>query len=421
MFMLSGLLAPPSGPDLAFVQELLGAYAWMGLVLVVVTTLLRRASGFAVLITAPLLLTAGAWTYGMHGSILEAPVPTGIPAAGLRAWLMDAFWSWDSVNHALPNIHKPQFTLPYALTLVVLAHAAHAGRRSWLSITTLAALVGFLGLASTSLAPIGLVLWAGLEAVWLVQSGRAGSVQRSDVIRSVSGLALAAILLLAGSFSTYSLGDSVTSGLSLGWNEHRVGWQIFGTLDRLPDSVGLVGFGPLTVAVAALLLARRNRLVQALTAGTGLLLLASLSLRYEPFPPDMARIEGHARNLALFALLIALSVRLAGLRPARLRYAVGAPDLGLIVLPTVAAPVRNVGLALGNGVELANAQPPRKLRYALESLPSGRITAYIRNHTAVDARVFSPHPELNDVRHWPPQRGGVCGTCQSLLGRRSPI
>ena len=27
--LLSGLLAPPSGPDLAFVEELLGAYAWI--------------------------------------------------------------------------------------------------------------------------------------------------------------------------------------------------------------------------------------------------------------------------------------------------------------------------------------------------------------------------------------------------------
>ena len=66
--------------------------------------------------------------------------------------------------------------------------------------------------------------------------------------------------------------------------------------------------------------------------------------------------------------------------------------MALIVWPTVAAPVRNIGLAIGNGVELANAQPPLKLRFVFESLPSDRITAYIRNHTAVDARVFSPHP-----------------------------
>ena len=60
-YLLNGLLAPPSGPDLAFTEELLGAYAWVCLVLVVATALLRRASRFAVLIIAPLLLTTGAW------------------------------------------------------------------------------------------------------------------------------------------------------------------------------------------------------------------------------------------------------------------------------------------------------------------------------------------------------------------------
>ena len=231
--MLSGLLAPPSGPNQPFVEELLGAYAWISLVLVVLTMLLRRASGLAVLIAALLLLTAGAWTFGgAQGSILQAPVPTGIPAVGLRASLMDIFWPStellrDSVNTALPNIWRPAFTLSYALTLVVLSHAAHARRRSWLSVMTLATLVGFLGLASTSLVPIVFVLWAGLEAIWLIQSRRAGSVRRSDVIRPATGLALAALLLLAGSFSYLVLGDSAASGLSLG-------------MERIPGSLAAV-------------------------------------------------------------------------------------------------------------------------------------------------------------------------------------
>ena len=172
----------------------------------------------------------------------------------------------------------------------MLAHAAHAGRRSWLSVTTLAALVGFLGLTSSTLTPIVFVLWAGLEAIHFIQSRRSGSTQRGDVIRSVSGLALAAMLLLAGgSLATLIPGHSVTSGLSFGGNEYVEGRRLLGTLDRLPGGVGILGLGPLAIAAAAVLLARRNRLVQALAVGTGLLLLA--------------------------ALLIALSVRLASLRP----------------------------------------------------------------------------------------------------------
>ncbi len=198
--LLTGLLAPPSGPDLAFVEELLGVYTWICLVLVVATAILRRASGFAVPTVALLLLSFGAWTLRFHApdSILEVIVPAGVPAAGLRAALMDIFWPsvelpYASHLEALPNIWKPAFTLSYALTFVVLARAAHAGCRSWLSVITLAALVGFLGLTSSTLAPIALVLWAGLEVAWLIQSRRAGSVRRSDVIRSASGLALAAL------------------------------------------------------------------------------------------------------------------------------------------------------------------------------------------------------------------------------------
>ena len=323
--LLTGLLAPPSGPDLAFVEELLGAYAWMSLSLVVVTALLRRASGFTVPAVALLLLTAGAWTLMFNEqpfSILEATVPIGIPAAGLRASLMDIYWpSVDlpcaSLYHMLPNIWKPAFTLSYALAFVVLARAARAGRRSWLSITTLAALIGFLGLTSSSLAPIVFVLWAGLEAIQLIKSKREGSSQLSDVVQSGLGLALAALLLLAGSFSAFILDGSVPSGMSLGGNEYFGGWRLLGTLDRSPGGIGLVGLGPLAVAGAALLLAQRDRLVQALAAGTGLLLLASLPLNYEPQPADIVRIEGHARNFALLALLLALSVRLADLRSAR--------------------------------------------------------------------------------------------------------
>ena len=397
--LLTGLLAPPSGPDLAFLEELLGAYAWICLVLVVATAILRRASGSAVLIAAPLLLTIGAWTlrFADPDSILEVIVPAGVPAAGLRAALMDIYWPsvelpYASRLEALPNIWKPTFTLSYALAFVVLTHAARAGRRSWLSVMTLAALVGFLGLTSSSLAPIVLLLWAGLEAIHLIRSRRAGSVRRSDTIRPASGLALAALLLLAGSFSTFLLGGSVPSGMSIGGNEYFEGRRLLGTLDRLPGGVGILGLGPLAVAGIAALLARRDRLVLALAVGAGVLLLAMLLLNYEPTPRDIVRIEGHARNFALFALLLALGVRLAGLRPARWRYAVGAAVIALVTWPTAMAPVRNVGLAIGNGVELANAQRTPQLRYALESIPSDRIADYIRNNTAVEARVFSPHP-----------------------------
>ena len=67
----------------------------------------------------------------------------------------------------------------------------------------------------------------------------------------------------------------------------------------------------------------------------------------------------------------------------------------LIVWPTTVAPVRNLGLAVGNGINLANARQTRDTpgtRFVLESIPSDLIAEYIRGNTSVDTRVFSPHP-----------------------------
>ena len=421
--LLLGLLAPPWGPDLAFAEELLGAYAWICLALVVATALRRRASVFALLIVIPILLTDGGSTlvFDQPAGIVQAPVPTGIPSAGIRASLTEIYRPAVDLHTVLmqkapPNITKPQFTLSYALAFIVLARAAHAGRRSWLSVTTLAALVGFLGLTSSTLTPIVFVLWVGLEAIHFIQSRRSGSMQRGDVIRSASGLALATLLLFAGgSFATLLSGGSVTSGLSLGGNEHVEGWRLLGTLDRLPGGVALLGLGPLIVAAVAVLLARRDRLVWALAAGTGLLLLAALLLNYEPAPLDIVRIEGHARNFALFALLIALGVRLARLRPARLRYAAGAArDRGPDHLANSCGasphhragdgqrgrarkrPAGTTGARHGLYVARAARKPPVRPYRGLHSQQRGGRRA----------RVLAPS-QRNDVRHRPPQRKGV--------------
>ena len=82
--LLAGLLAPPVGPDLVFVWELLGVYTWVSFALVVVAALRRRSSWLTALLLAPLLLS-----YGLHTSVsrtealLRIPIPTGLPAAGL--------------------------------------------------------------------------------------------------------------------------------------------------------------------------------------------------------------------------------------------------------------------------------------------------------------------------------------------------
>ena len=199
--LLVGLLTPPFGPDMAFVWELLGVYAWASFVLVVVTALARRGSWRIALLLAPLLLTYGLWTLRAMGpGIVQGPVPAGLPAAGLRASLADIYWPtvgetffW---GDTLPDIWKPSYTLAYALAVVVLERAAHGSGRSWPVTLTLAGLVGFTGLLSTSLTPVVVVLWAGLEAAGLGRAWRARTLVWRHLLRPGAGLALALVVLL---------------------------------------------------------------------------------------------------------------------------------------------------------------------------------------------------------------------------------
>ncbi len=461
--LLVGLLTPPIGPDLAFVQELLGAYAWTAFALVAVTALLARGSWTVALIVAPLLLTAGAWTWtGLGGGILQGPVPAGLPAAGLGGSLADVYWpapgqSWPTETSALHDIWTPAFTLGYALAFVVLEHAARPERATWPGALTLGALVGFLGILVTSLAPVVLVLWVVLAAVHVARERCAGAA-----LRWGAGLGLAALLLLVGGGAfTAILDGGPASGLGLTWDLSQTHRQALGSFDEQPGGIGLLGLGPLVVAGLAVLLARRDRLVVTLAVGVALLVAAWLVLSYPPAPWVVSRLAGHARNLALVALLLATVPRLsetlakplrhsrdarqlndrhsrdarplydrhsrgggnprptqpesahgaprtslprlrnaivalAGLASVRPRHAGAALLVGLILWPTVAAPVRSLGQAVGSGVQLANAgwvhrqtpTPPQR-RFQMPAM-SDRLANHIRDHIPLRARVLTP-------------------------------
>lgn len=432
--LLVGMLTPPVGPDQAFVSELLDAYSWTSLVLVLATAILRRGSWSTALLVAPLLLTYGAWTVIWVGNgLLELPVPAGPPQAGIRASLAEIYWPpvalpevttpWGAV---VSDIWKPAFTLGYALAFVVLDRAACAEYRSWPRALMLAGIIGFIGLLSTTLAPVVLVLWAGLEVLHLVRrrsrepalahnsnNGRGWlpwTTRRdfpSEIVRSCAGLTLAAVALLGGGGVYTAVFDGRPStGLSLVTSLGSEHWRLLGTLDPRPGGIAVLGVGPVIVAGLAALLSRRDPLVLALAAGAGMLSLAWLGLHHDPTPDDLGRVAGHARNLALAALLLALSSWLAALRP-RWRWAVGAFLIVLVAWPTLVAPVRNLGLALGNGVQVGNAntrrdasqatdQPVVVRRYRLPVM-SDHLAAYIREHTAVDARVLAADPDTSFV------------------------
>ncbi len=407
--LLVGLMAPPFGPDLAFVTELLGAYLWMSFALIVGLLLLQRGSWVAVLALAPLLLTSGAWTqvhYFTPPGLVQIPAVGELPAldASVRTWLAQAYWPstefpWERVfETAPPNIWKPSFTLAYALTLVVLERVVAGGRRSWPSAAVLAALVGFLGLADEAVAVMVLVLWALLEAARFVAARPPRAPRTREVLRAAAGPAIAALALAVGGGAiTGVLTGPSGTGLSLAWIDDPASRRPIGEFIDVSGGLGVLALGVVPVAVVSALLAWRDRLVLALVLGSGIFLLAALTLQYE-FSRDVARLDGHARNFALLGLLAALSLRLPALRPRR-RYVAGALIVALVTWPTVVTPLRNLGPALSGGVELANAEPGRGDfdsdflgREGLPRSPPDRIVAYIRDHTPADARILSPDP-----------------------------
>ena len=423
--LLVGLLAPPFGPDLGLVMEILGAYAWTALVLVAATLLWRY--GWIGVLVLPLLLTAGASALIGYtpDNILQMPVPTGIPEAGLRTSFADIYWPaigpdqlpfTSQAQVAPPNIWKPPFVLAYALTFVVLAWAATSRHRSWPAVVTISALIGFMGIIEEAVALTTLALWVLLEAWRLVQAWRKRSVDRAMLLRLAAGPALAALLLVAGGgvITGIAAGSFGTAGrLAIGWIGDPGSRRPLGHLEVLSGGMGLLGIGPFVAAIAAGLLARRNPLVLLLAVGSGVFLLAALTLQYEP-ARDVTRLDGHARNFALLALLVALGVRLSALRP-RWRWIFGSGFLALVVWPTVAAPVHSVGVGLNYGPRFDNARPGQPFesnlmrRYVIRRPMSERVSEYISNSTDIDARVLSPDPTGLSLATGRPNASGFPG------------
>ena len=155
----------------------------------------------------------------------------------------------------------------------------------------------------------------------------------------------------------------------------------------------------------------------ALAAGSGVFLLAALTLQPEPSPIDAVRLDGHARNFALLALLIAAAARLQSLE-SRWKYAACGVLIALVTWPTVAAPAQGLGHAIRGGAHLANAQPGQREfdapftymgREALIPFVSDAIADYVRSNTVVDARILTPDPQAMSVATGRPNASGFLG------------
>ena len=413
--LLIALLTPPVGPDPAFVTELLGAYIWTSFALIVGILLFRRGSWLAVATLGPLLLAAGAQTllFASPG-VLQIPVPAGIPEPGLRASLATVYVDGLGASESVPpNLWKPPFPLAYALMLVVLERAVPRKDWRWARHVALAMLVGFLALVDEAVAPIVLALWVLFEAVALMQARREGPILRG-MLRAAAGPAMAALLVaIGGGIITAVLFGEDAGALSFGWIGDTSVRQPLATFTKLSGGLGVLALGPLILAGGAAILAGRDRFGLALAAAAGVFVLAGLTLHYEIGQQDVTRLDGHARNFALLALLLALSRRLRALQP-RWRWAAGAVIVGLVTWPTVVSPLRAIGPGLGQGVLLANAHPEAReseatrgwQREVYPRLSSARLADLIQGHTDINARILSPHPTAMSTSTGRPNASG---------------
>ena len=419
--LLIGLLTPPVGPDPAFVTELLGAYIWASYALIVVTLLLRRGSWVAAVTLGPLLLAAGTQTYLFTSpGVVQVPVPVGLPAPGLRASLGSVYVDGVTPIEAWPpNIWKPNFPLTYALALVVLQRVTSRSSDDWLVPVAVASLVGFLSLVDAVAAVAVLAVWVGITTLSAMQAQRGQPIRWRAVGRRATGPVLGALLLgTAGGAISGVLVESSGTGLSLGWKQDTSLRQPIGTLIMLPGGIGLLGLGPLVLAIGAVVLAWRHRLGVALAACSGICLLGALVLQYEYAQHDVTRLDGHARNFALLGVLLALGLRLESLQPVR-RYAAGVVIVGLVTWPAMVLPVRALAPALRQGVELANAAAESRAwgsRDVFPRLRSERLADYVRNTTSVDARILSPVPRALSADTGRPNASGITQAAHYIYG-----
>lgn len=424
--LLIGLLMPPSGPDLALTTEVLGAYLWTSFALVAAATVRSRGNWLGTLVVVPLLLSAGTWTLLVDEApaLLKVLTPSGTPGAGIRATLGSVLWptleppgAWSPYYETPPpNVWKPPFTLAYAMAVVILERAAAGVDRRWLGRASLALLIGFLGLVEEAVALTILGLWFILALLANVRSRTDRVVLLANLRHSLTGPLLALIVLAVGGGPvTGMLTGGLGGELSLGRPEDLDQPGLGGSFRSLPGGVGVLGVGSVPVAAAALALAWRRRIVMALAAGSGVFVLAALTIQFNAFQFDVGRLDGHARNFALLALLVALGTWLRGLRP-RWGYAAATGLFALIIWPTVATPVHKVGLALDRGVQISkarSARPSDKVatlqhvgRYGLDSFATERIATYIRDSTKVDSRVLSPDPITMSIHTGRPSASG---------------
>ena len=425
--LIIGGLEAGTGLGYVLVTELLGAFSVTALFLIVGGLLNRNRSLSSSILTAPLMLSAGAWTLVLFGDQpwpVSVALPVGLPQAGIRASVLDVYFPgagvpWMSpVEASPPNIFNPAFSMSYALLLALVERLVASGPRRVAGLITTSVLGAYLILLDEPIFAALALIWAIVAAF---RFARARTRRVSELVAGAAGIAL-----LVGLAVVYGgvLFDSVfrnaggESGLSFAWPDLPNPTHL-ASLDRLPGNLGILGIGPLALAGLAAIGWRAGAMSLLLAAAGLAMWTASLFVEYEFSSSDSLRLQGHFRNLLLIAAILVIAYYLARLRrwPRRVAWAA----LALVVVwPTVAGSGADLWFALKSGPQFAI--PSVETRRVHEGIMGraefadapGGIVSYIEDHLETDASILSPNPTTLSIASGRPAPYGYIGFTQYL-------
>ncbi len=425
--LIIGGLEAGTGLGYVLVTEVLGALSVTTLFLIVGGLIGRNRPLSALIVTVPLMLSAGAWTLVMVGDQpwpVSAVLPVGLPQAGIRASLAEVYFPgagipWMSpVVASPPNIFNPSFPMSYALLLVLTERLLARRSRSAVGTATAAVVGAFLILTDEPIFAAFALIWTIVVAVrWMRTRVR----RIPDLAYGSAGIALLiglAVIYGGVMFDSALRNESAQSGLSIVWPDSLDRIQLV-SLKRLPGNLGVLSVGPIAL-VGLVALGWRAGATAPLLATSGLaMLVASWFVRYEFSGSDALRLHGHIRSLLLLASILVVANYLGRLNR-RPRVAAGAILAGLVVWPTIASPGADLWFALKSGPQFATPAAERRrihegiMGRAELSNDLGPVVSFIRNQLERDASILSPNPSELAIASGRPAPSGYVGFTQYL-------
>ncbi|MCY3800666.1 MAG: hypothetical protein OXG46_03725 [Chloroflexi bacterium] len=430
--LIIGALEAGTGLGYVLVTELLGAFSVTALFLIVGSLVACNRSLWSLILTVPLMLSAGAWTLVVVGDqpwTLLAAAPAGLPQAGIRASLLDVYLPgagvpWMApVEASPPNIFNPAFSMSYALLLILVERLVAGGARPVVGLVATSMLGAYLILLDEPIFAAFALIWAIVVAF---RFARVRESRISDLGVGTAGIAVSILLAVVYGgvlFDTVFRSAGGESGLAFVWPDLPSLTDLL-VFDRLPGNLGILGIGPL-VLVALVAFGWRAGLMSLLLAGAGLAMwTVGLFVEYEFSSFDNLRLQGHFRNLLLIATILVIGYFLARLKRWPFRIACAALAV-IVVWPTVAGSGANLWFAAKNGPQIAIPTAETRRVHAgimgraeLAGVPA-ELVSYIKDHLAGNASILSPNPMAISVASGRPSPYGYVDFTQ-YVGLRGP-